>query len=50
MNSNENKKETPIIFSMGRKGTNVYNSFQEDMPCDYDLSDESSFDECHAAN
>lgn len=47
MNTNEEGKNTSMIFSMGREGTNVYNNFQEGMPCDYDLKDESSFDECH---
>lgn len=47
MNSHEEERNTSMIFSMGREGTNVYNNFQEGMPCDYDLKDESSFDECH---
>lgn len=46
MNSHEENENTSIIFSIGRKGTNIYDNFQDNMPCDYDLKDKEYFDEC----
>ena len=47
MNLNEKDNHESIIFSIGRNGASVYNNFQDDMPCDYDLKDEKCFDECY---
>ena len=47
MNLNEKDNHDSMIFSIGRNGASVYNNFQDDMPCDYDLKDEKFFDECY---
>ena len=47
MNLNEKDNHDSMIFSIGRNGASVYNNFQDDMPCDYDLKDEKCFDECY---
>lgn len=48
MDSHKEEENTSIIFSVGRKGTNIYNNLQCDMPCDYDLKDKKCFDDCQA--